>query len=71
MKKTGLQSIEKVKNSLVKIYEEINNYIQWWARSWSSSGEIWRSVLALVLGKIEVLSACFLKVLEHVPSTES
>jgi hypothetical protein len=29
------------------------------------SGEIWCSVLALMLGKIEVLSARFFKVLEH------
>jgi hypothetical protein len=29
------------------------------------SGEIWCSVLALVLGKIEVLSARFFKVLSH------
>jgi hypothetical protein len=34
------------------------------------SGEIWYSVLALVLGKIEVLSARFFKVLEHRARTE-
>jgi hypothetical protein len=35
--------------------------------------KIWRSVLALVLGKVEVLSARFFKVLEHqhIRSTES
>jgi hypothetical protein len=34
------------------------------------SGEIRRSVLALVLDKIEVLSARFFKVLEHRARTE-
>jgi hypothetical protein len=35
------------------------------------SGEIWCSVLAFMLGKIEVLGARFFKVLEHLTSTES
>jgi hypothetical protein len=38
-------------------------------RAWCS-GEIWCSVLALVLGKIEVLSARFLKVLSHLARIE-
>jgi hypothetical protein len=34
------------------------------------SGEIWCSVLTLVLGKIKVLSTRFFKVLEHRARTE-
>jgi hypothetical protein len=40
----------------------------WCSRS--CSGEIWRLMLALVPGKIELLTACFFKVLEHRAHTE-